>query len=168
MSDTPLAFSSAVIENWIEYSKNNMYLFSDYELSYINTILNSLNSRYSNDDNNFNKDKINKNVNNSGSISPFIVDFLSKYDNLLYTSNYEFNKILQSKESLQHFKDHINSIINLVRSVRQDSPYILPFFSFLDNFIDNHLIFLNTLISINETPYEIIEQHSSSFALLSF
>lgn len=156
MSDKPLAFSSNVIENWLEYSKNNMYLFSDYGLSYINTILNSLNSRYTNDDNNINKDKINKNVNNSGSISPFIVDFLSKYDNLLYTNNYEFNKILRSKDSLQHFNDHINSIINLERSVRQDSSYILPFFSFLDNFIDNHLIFLNAFISINETPYEII------------
>ncbi len=97
MSDKPLAFSSNVIENWIEYYKNNMYLFSDYGLSYINTILNSLNSRYTNDDNNINKDKINNNVNNSNSISSFIVDFLSKYDNLLYTLNYEFNKILQSR-----------------------------------------------------------------------
>jgi polyhydroxyalkanoate synthase subunit PhaC len=160
-----LAFSSNVIENWMEYSKNNMYLFSDYGLSYINTILNSLNLRYANDDNNINKDKINNNTNNNSSISSFIIDSLSKYDNLLYTSNYEFNKILRSKDSLQHFKDHIDSIVNLEKSIRQDSSYLLPFFSFLDSIIDNHLIFLNTLISINETPYKIIKQEDATCLL---
>ncbi len=49
MSDyMPLAFSDA-INDWIEYLKSNSNVFSDHGLSFINTLLSSLNFQYAND-----------------------------------------------------------------------------------------------------------------------
>ena len=130
---------SKVLENWIEYVKSNMNLLSDYELSYKDAILNSWSLKYVSDIDN--KDKL-KTVNKNNNFFSFI-NPLSFYDSLLYISNSEFSKHLSSSNSLQHFKDHINSIVNLESSIRQNSPYLFPFFSSVDNFIDNNLKFLD-------------------------
>ena len=149
----PLTFSN-VAKDWINFSKNNMCLFSDYGLSYINTVLNSLNLQYSNDKHNQEKTN-NNNTNNNEPIS--FIDPLSYYDSLFAISDSEFKKRLRSKDSLRHFKDYVESIANLESSVRQIS--FLPPFSFMDNFIDNYYqVFLNALVSINETPHKVAKQ----------
>ncbi len=156
----PLASSSNAIKDWIEYSKSSMQLFSDYGLSYINTVLTSLSLRYANDsdNNDNNKDKINlanSDINNNNNSMSFIGP-LSHYDNFLAISNSEFSKRLRSKDSLQHFKDHVDSIVNLESSIRQASPFF-PFFSLMDSFVDtHHLPFRNAFVSINETPHKLL------------
>ena len=149
---------SKVLENWIEYVKSNMNLLSDYELSYIDAISNSLGLKYVSDIDN--KDKL-KTVNKNNNFFSFI-NPLSFYDSLLYISNAEFSKHLSSSNSLQHFKDHINSIVNLESSIRRNSPYLFPFFSSIDNFIDNNIKFLDPIVSFNETPYKVIKQEDAT------
>jgi len=149
---------SKVLENWIEYVKSNMNLLSDYELSYIDAISNSLGLKYVSDIDN--KDKL-KTVNKNNNFFSFI-NPLSFHDSLLYISNAEFSKHLSSSNSLQHFKDHINSIVNLESSIRQNSPYLFPFFSSIDNFIDNNIKFLEPIVSFNETPYKVIKQEDAT------
>ena len=157
---TPLAASSNAIKGWIEYSKSNMQLFSDYGLSITTAVLNSLNLRHANDDDNNNK-KDKKNFTNNGGKNNNSTSFVgpySYYDNFLAISNSEFSKRLRSKDSLQHFKDHVDSIVNLESSIRQASPFFPPF-SILYKFVDNyHLMFHNAVVSINETPYEVVRQ----------
>lgn len=159
MSDyKPLASYNA-IRDLIEYSKSNMQLFSDYGLSYMNTVLNSLGLQYKNDIGNNNKDKINSAYDNTTSNNNYVffTNPLS-YDNLLAISNSEFGKRLRSKDSLQHFKDHVKSIINVESSLRQASPFF-PSFSYLDIFVDRYnLPFHNAVVSINETPHEVVRQ----------
>src|SRR5215218_5956798 len=160
MSDFKHLASSNVLGDWIDYSNSNLRLFSDHGLSYINTVLNSLNFLYA-DDGNIDKDKANntntddnnKNTNSASFIKP-----LSSYDNLLAISNSQFNKRLRSNDSLWHFRDHFDSVVNLESSMRQIPPFLSPF-SIVDSLIDNyHTTFLNTLASVNETPHEVVKQ----------
>jgi polyhydroxyalkanoate synthase len=154
--------SSKIIENWIEYSKSNMNLLPDYGLSYINTILNLFDLKQAKDGIGKKKNKItNWNNNNNHPFLSF-TNPVSFYDSLLNISNFEFSKQLRSYNSLQHFKDHINSIINLESSIRQTFPYNFPLFSFTDNFIDNNLKFLEPIVSLDETPYEVVRQEDAT------
>ncbi len=124
MSDyRPLAISDA-INGWIEYFKSNSNVLSDHGLSFINTLLGSLNLQYANDadkkyktNNYFSSDT---NDNSVTFVSPF-----SYYDNLLSISDSEYNKHLRSKDSLQHFKNHFDNVVNLESSIRQISPFFL-------------------------------------------
>jgi hypothetical protein len=105
----------------------------------------------------YNQDKTNNNNTNNNEPISFI-DPLSYYDSLFAISDSEFKKRLRSKDSLRHFKDYVESIANLESSVRQIS-FLPSFFSFMDNFIDNyHQVFLNELVSINETPHKAAKQ----------
>jgi class III poly(R)-hydroxyalkanoic acid synthase PhaC subunit len=137
-----------------------MQLFSDYESSYTNSVLKSLDLPYANDKDDNNKVKTNlanSTINNSNKSTPFI-DPLSYYDNLLAISNNEFRKRLRSKDSLKHFKDHVDAIVNLESSIRQVSPSF-SLFPLIDWYVDtSHLPFHNAVVSINETPHEVVRQ----------
>ncbi len=154
---------SNVIRDLIEYYNSNLRLFSDYGLAYLNTVLNSWGLQYKNDSDNNNRDKKINSVhndttaaNNNNSIS--FANPLSYYDSFLAISNSEFSKRLRSKDSLQNFKDHVKSIINLESSLRQASPFF-PSFSHLDTFVDRYnLPFHNAVVSVNETPHEVVKQ----------
>ena len=155
MSNFEHLASSKLFDALIDYSKSNLHLFSDYGLSYMNSVLNSLNLQNSN--NYDDKGRINLNSDTNGNSVP-IINPISYYFHLLSISNSEFNKILHSKDSLQHFRDHINSIVNLETSIRQNPPFF-PFFSIVDSVIDKYYImFHKTVVSINETPHKLVRQ----------
>jgi hypothetical protein len=148
------------MENWIKYFKSNMNLLSDYTLPFINTILNSLNLQYAK--NIYNKDKITKTDNKNNNNSFSLINPLLSYESLLSISNSEFSKHLCSIDSLQHFKDYINSIVNLESSIKHISHYHFSIFSSIDTFIDNNLKFLDSLVSFDETPYKVVKQEDAT------
>ncbi len=157
MSDFKNLVSSNLLDDWIDYSKSNLRLFSDYGLSYINTVLSSLNLQFANDGN-IDKHKVNNTNTNTDNGPISHVNPFSYYDKLLKTSNSELSRRLRSKDSLQHFRDHFDSIVNLDSSLRQIPPF-LSLFSVVDGFVDSyHTTFYNTLVSINEAPHEVVKQ----------
>jgi class III poly(R)-hydroxyalkanoic acid synthase PhaC subunit len=159
-----LASSYKIIEDWIAYSKSNVNLLSDYGLSYLNTVLSSLNLKQTNTISNSNSTSNNKiKDENNYNYLPLtsLISHLSLYGRLYDISSFEFDKRLRSNDSLQHFKDHIHSIVNLEISTRE-TPYSFPLFSSTDNLIDSSLKFLETIVSFDQTPYKVVRQEDAT------
>ena len=90
-----LASFSNVVKDWIDYCKSNVDLFSDYGLSYVNTVLNLLNLHHTNDTNTHDKTNATTVINDEGPVS--FVKPLAYYDNLLHISNSEFSNVFDQK-----------------------------------------------------------------------
>lgn len=153
---------SNVTRDLIGYYNSNLRLFSDYGLAYLNTVLNSWGLQHKNDNNNNNKDKkMDFAYNDTTAANNYPISFtnpLSYYDSLFAISDSEFSKRLRSKDSIQNFKDHVKSVVNLESSLRQASPFF-PSFSSLDMFVDRYnLPFYNAVVSMNETPHKVVKQ----------
>ncbi len=139
---TPLS-TYKILEDWIELSANNMNMFSGYWSSYIKTVSKLSNLAYPES----NPDALNSS--NALAPKPYFHDFLG-------AGNSEFEKLLRSKESLQYFRDLMETILSLDSIQRQVFPR--SFLSYADNIIDNSLPYPNSLVSVNQTPHEVIKQ----------
>ncbi len=135
--------SNKILDGWIELSTNNMNMFSGYWSSYIKKVSQLSNLVYPESSSDA------QNSSNALTQNPYFPDFLS-------IGNSEFERLLRSRASLQYFKDFIGIILRLDSAQRQVFPK--SFLSYADDIIDNSLSYPNSLVSVNQTPHEVIKQ----------